>query len=331
MSTSLERDVETTPEGARTATRTLVVAERVEAADGVVALTLRAADDRPLPTWHPGAHVDLILPNGVTRQYSLCSDPADESSWRVGVLREPESRGGSSWLHDNAVAGTRLEASDPRNNFELVEAGEYLFIGGGIGITPLLPMIAEAHRRGADWRLAYGGRTAASMAFVGELHPHGERVELCAQEVHGLLDLPRLLAEPREGVAIYCCGPEPLLAAVEEACAGWPKGTLHVERFAPRPGALDGVAEAFEVELAASGMTLTIGPEQSIAEAVEAAGIDIPTSCREGTCGTCETAVIEGVPDHRDSYLTEDEREDGETMMICCSRAAPGTRLVLDL
>jgi ferredoxin-NADP reductase len=219
----------------------------------------------------------------------------------------------------------------PRNHFTLVDAPRYLFLAGGIGITPILPMVAAAEAAGADWRLVYGGRTRASMAFRDRLEErHPGRVDVRPQDETGLLDLASLLDEPAEGTAVYCCGPEPLLAAVEERCAAWPAGALHLERFAPKAGADDGPREAFEVELAQSGTTLTVPADRSILEVVEEAGVGILSSCREGTCGTCETGVLEGVPDHRDSVLTSEEQAENDAMMICVSRSC-SARLVLDL
>ena len=308
------------------ATVRAVVAE----ADGVRSFELVRADGGVMPAWTPGAHVDLVLGNGVERQYSLCGDPADLSSWRVAVLREPESRGGSSYLHDTVAAGHAVRLRGPRNEFALEEATRHLFIAGGIGITPLLTMIAELEGRGADWRLVYGGRRRASMAFRGELERYGDRVTLWPEDERGLIDLAGLLGEPVEGTAVYCCGPGVLIDAVEAQCAEWPTGALHVERFRPKEGALDGPTTSFEVVLDASGRTMTVGPDESIADVLERAGVDIFTSCREGTCGTCETAVLGGEPDHRDSLLTEDERAANDVMMICCSRSK-GPRLVLDL
>jgi ferredoxin-NADP reductase len=297
--------------------------------EGVRSYVLRRADGGRLPGWEPGAHVDVLLDGGLERQYSLCGDPTDPD-WRIAVLLEPESRGGSSWIHANLAAGSQVRVRGPRNNFPLTGAAGYLMIAGGIGITPLLPMIRDLAARGADWKLLYGGRERISMAFVSELESYGDRVLIRPQDEFGLLDLAGWIGEPRADVAIYCCGPEPLLQAVEQRHQGWPAGTLHLERFKPRPGALDGEQTAFEVELSFSGITIQVGADQTIAEAVEAAGIEIETSCREGTCGTCETVVIEGIPDHRDSFLQEDERAANETMMICCSRART-PRLVLDL
>lgn len=309
------------------------IAARVEtvehAAEGVVVLRLAPADRDALPAWQPGAHVDVMTPVG-PRQYSLCGDPADPARWRIAVRREQPGRGGSAWLHDAVSAGDTLELRGPRNHFLLEHADSYLFIAGGIGITPLLPMVADVAQRNVDWRLVYGGRRLSAMAFVDELRAYGERVTLWPEDERGLIDLEALLGQPRPGTLVYCCGPEPLLAAAEDRCAAWPSGALRVERFHPRDGALDGERGAFEVELAYSGLTLSVGPDETIVDVVLRAGIDVPTSCREGTCGTCETVVLEGEPDHRDSFLTPEERASGETMMICCSRSRT-PRLVLDL
>lgn len=307
------------------------IAERAEGAAGVVVLTLRQNDGAagPLPAWEPGAHVDLLLPGGLTRQYSLCGDPADRGAWRVAVLREAESRGGSTFVHDAMPAGTRLRVRGPRNHFRLAASPRYLFIAGGIGITPILPMLAAAEAAGAEWRLVYGGRQRGSMAFLDELAAYGEKVTVCPQDETGLLDLAGLLGEPRADTLVYCCGPEPLLAAVEERCAAWPHGALHVERFAAPERDLP-AGEEFEVVLDGSGLTLTVMPGVSILETIEKAGVTVLSSCREGTCGTCETGVLAGVPEHRDFVLTDEEREGGDVMMICCGRSRT-PRLVLDL
>ena len=306
------------------------VAAKQEVADGVVALTLREAGGRPLPAWQPGAHVDLVLGGAPTRQYSLCGDPTDHSAYRLGVLRDPDGRGGSLFVHDRLQEGDTVRIRGPRNNFPLVASPRYLFIAGGIGITPILAMIRAAEAAGAGWELVYGGRSRASMAFLDELAQYGDRVSVRPQDETGLLDLDGLLGTPRADTVVYCCGPEPLLAAVEQRCAGWPRGALHVERFAPRPQAEPARAEAFEVELAQSELTLSVPPDRSILSVVEEAGVGVLSSCAEGTCGTCETAVLAGVPDHRDSVLSEEEREANDCMMICVSRARTD-RLVLDL
>jgi ferredoxin-NADP reductase len=323
----------------RTTTLTVVAEEyeadvRVEArdavADGVVTLTLRGLDGHPLPRWAPGAHVDLLLPDLPPKQYSLCGDPADTHAWRLGVLREPQGRGGSAYVHDTLRVGDVVRVRGPRNNFPLVDAPRYLFIGGGIGITPLLPMAAAAEAAAADWRLVYGGRRRGSMAFLDELARYGDRVAVRPQDETGLLDLDALLGTPEPDTRVYCCGPEPLLAAVEQRCAAWPRGALHVERFAAKPVAEPVLAATFEVVLAQSELTLTVPPERSVLSVVEEAGVGVLSSCSEGTCGTCETVVLEGEPDHRDSVLDEDERAAGDCMMICVSRSRT-PRLVLDL
>jgi ferredoxin-NADP reductase len=233
------------------------------------------------------------------------------------VLREPDGRGGSVYAHSLEV-GDVVRVSLPRNTFPLVPASRYLFVAGGIGITPLLPMIASVAESGADWRLRYGGRSVASMAFLPELAAYGDRV--CARP--GLIDLSGMDGA-EDGAEVYCCGPEPLLAAVEARCD---PARLHVERFTPRPVS----GEAFEVELARSGLVVEVPGDRSILSTLLDAGVQVLSSCQEGTCGTCETEVLAGTPEHHDSLLTEEERAAGETMMICVSRSAGG-RLVLDL
>jgi cytochrome P450/ferredoxin-NADP reductase len=314
-----------------TSLRTLVVRERVAVADGVAALVLAADDGAELPAWEPGAHVDLLLGNGLIRQYSLCGDPADRSAYRVGVLREDAGGGGSRFIHDELRAGSTVPVRAPRNHFRLEPAEHYVFVAGGIGITPILTMIAEAEAAGADWTLLYGGRRRSSMAFLDELERHGERVTVWPQDTHGLLDLDALLGEPRPDTLVYACGPGPLLDAVEARCAGWPQGALHVERFAAAPLTAPVRDEPFEIELARTGRVLTVPTDRSIVEVVEAGtGLNILTSCSEGKCGTCETGVLEGTPDHRDVLLTQVERAACDRMMICVSRSC-SARLVLDL
>nr|WP_237683575.1 PDR/VanB family oxidoreductase [Nocardiopsis sinuspersici] len=305
--------------------------ERREAvADGVLRLTFTRPDGGEFAPWTPGAHVDLVLGTGLVRQYSLCGDPADRTVLRIAVLDVPDGRGGSRFVHERLTEGTVVRLRGPRDNFVFLPSRRYVFVAGGIGITPLLPMVAAAHSSGADWRLVYGGRTRASMAFREELvREHGDRVAVLPQDEVGLMDLDALLPEPGDGTLVYCCGPEPLITAVEERAAHWPPGVLRVERFRPRSGE-EGPGSAFEVELAESGVTIRVPGDRSVLEAVEDAGVTVLSSCREGTCGTCETPVLDGVPDHRDSLLTDEERASGEMMMICVSRACT-SRLVLEL
>jgi ferredoxin-NADP reductase len=307
-----------------------IVADKRLVADGVAELRLARPDGIPLPPWQPGAHIDLMLPNGLERQYSLCGDPRDTGTWRIGVLRS-EDGAGSAYVHDQLAVGGSVRLRGPRNHFPLVPARRYLFLAGGIGITPLLPMIREVEASGRTWSLHYGGRSRSSMAFVDELVGHSAgQVDIVPANERGLLDLARILGRPDPDTAVYCCGPEPLLQAAEERCAAWPTGALHVERFAPKTVVADGPERELMVRLATSDRTVRVPVGVSILEAIERAGVQVLSSCREGTCGTCETGVLEGVPDHRDSLLTEDERAEGTFMMICVSRAK-SDQLVLDL
>lgn len=310
-------------------TTTAVVASRSDVADGVVELVLRAAGDGDLPRWEPGAHVDIVLSDGTIRQYSLCGLPSDRKSYRVAVLLEPEGRGGSRRIHEELRVGSTVELKGPRNHFPLHESPRYLFIAGGIGVTPLIPMLRAAEAAGADWRFIYGGRSESTMGYVDELRELGERVMIWPEDANGLIDLEDLLGTPEEGTLVYSCGPEPLLAAVEERCGTWPRGALNLERFTAVE--VDTSEDTgFDVELSQSGMTVHVSEEQSILEVVTEAGIYVPTSCTEGTCGSCETPILEGTAEHRDVVLSPEEQEAQETMMICVSRASC-PRLVLDL
>lgn len=307
----------------------LVVLAKTPAADGVVVVDLAAADGGRLPAWRPGAHIDLVLPTGLERQYSLCGALGD-GAWRIAVRRAGESRGGSAYIHDVLEPGTRLRAREPVSRFEFRPGVPALFVAGGIGITPIRPMIEAAEASGTPWRLVYAGRTRASMAFAGELQRrHPGQVELRVSAEGSRLDPGRLLGVPAAGTAVYCCGPAGLIDAVDAAMRAWPPGSLHVERFTPK--AVPATPEAgFEVELTLSGQTLSVPPGRSILDAAEDAGILVLSSCREGTCGTCETAIVDGVAEHRDSVLSEDEQAANRTMMICVSRSRGG-RLVLEL
>ncbi|WP_030621873.1 PDR/VanB family oxidoreductase [Streptomyces sclerotialus] len=316
----------------------LLVAGKRTVAEGVCELSLRRPDGGALPAWTPGAHLDLHLTPDLARSYSLCGDPAERTEWRVAVLRETAGTGGSAYVHDRLAAGDTVTVSAPRNHFPFEPpagpAARCLFLAGGIGITPLLPMIARAQAAGTDWRLLYGGRTRASMAYADRLSAYGERVTLRPEDEHGLLDLAGYLrpadtaTDTDTATHVYACGPEALLAATEEQCraAGLPADSLHVERFRPAPAE----GPSFEVELADSGRTVRVPPGRSILETLEEAGVQVLSSCRAGTCGTCETEVLSGTPDHRDHLLTDAERAAGDTMLICVSRSH-GPRLVLAL
>ncbi|WP_433413527.1 cytochrome P450/oxidoreductase [Microtetraspora malaysiensis] len=314
----------------------VVVTAADTVADGVLSLTLAAPDGAELPAWAPGAHLEFRLPSGRIRQYSLCGDPDDRATYRVAVLREDAGRGGSAELHDLAAAGVTLTVKGPRNHFPLVPAEDYLFLAGGIGVTPILAMVRAAARDGAALRAVYGGRSRSSMAFRDELVEHaGERVTLLPQDEHGLPDLGAILSSAGPGTAIYCCGPAGMIEAVERACAH--RGLtdrLHIERFAAGDdleAAFDPAANtAFDVHLARTGRTVRVKEDQRLIEAVREAVPGLSYDCEKGYCGACETRVLAGTPEHRDSLLTPEERESGRTMMICVGRAA-SPKLVLDL
>lgn len=337
MTTVLREDTDVGSGAAGEMAARLTVAGKTELSDGVVLVSLESPGG-DLPVWQPGAHLDLHLPRGAdgasadssVRQYSLCGSPEDRTRYQVAVLREEAGRGGSRWIHDTLEVGEQLRVGGPRNNFELIEADEYLFVAGGIGITPLLPMLRAVAAAGRSWRLLYGGRTRRSMAFVDDLLDlGGGAVEIRPQDEFGLLDLDGPLAAAAPGTAVYACGPEPLLQALESACAGRPVA-LHLERFSPKavdPGAVD---TSFEVELTGSGTVIQVDAGTSLLDALEQAGAPVEYSCREGTCGTCEVAVLDGVPDHRDSLLTDEERAANDVMFPCVSRCL-SRRLVLDL
>ena len=325
MSSSFTEVVISEPVGDR------IVTDRRLLSDDVVGLTLADPDGAELPPWAPGAHVDLELGGSLSRQYSLCSRPSDLGSYRIAVLRDPASRGGSIYVHDALHVGSTVRVRGPRNHFPLAPAPAYRFIAGGIGITPILPMIASVAEAGADWTLLYGGRRRSSLAFLDELSAFGDRVEIHPEDERGLLDLESALGDPRPDTLVYCCGPEGLLGAVEGWCERWPAGSLHVERFAPKPVvAPDDALDTFQVVLQRSGLTLDVPADRTIIDVCLDAGVDILSSCEEGTCRTCETRVIDGVPDHRDSVLSEAEHEANQVMTICVSRSLT-PRLVLDL
>ncbi|WP_169801739.1 PDR/VanB family oxidoreductase [Mycolicibacterium vaccae] len=300
-------------------------------ADGVVSLELCAEDGAPLPGWTPGAHIEIELADKIVRHYSLCGNPADAQRWRIAVLRDDNSRGGSALIHDGFRPGRLVSASWPRNNFALVDTDRYLFIAGGIGITPMLPMIHEVAGRGKAWTLVYGGRTRGSMAFVDELSTVSDgELYVLPHDEHGLLDLDRFLGSPAPHTAVYCCGPGPLIDAVELRCASWPAGALHLERFTPRerpPLSADG---QFDVQLARTGTTLSVPADRTLLDVLEDAGIEIDNSCRAGICGTCELRVLGGIPEHHDDVLSDSERDSHEMILPCVSRSRSAV-LVVDL
>ncbi|MET3810921.1 PDR/VanB family oxidoreductase [Arthrobacter sp. UYEF3] len=308
----------------------LAVVRIVPESAGVLSLVLENPGTTDLlPVWDPGAHIEVEVPGVGPRHYSLNSDPQDRRTWRISVLRSDNGRGGSVALH-GVFPGSLLAVRGPRNNFPLADTARLLLIGGGIGITPLLPMLRQAEREGRDWQLLYSGRSRDSMAFLSELAPYGDRVRIFANDDGEFLDLAAELAEPTPDMAVHCCGPTPMLDAAKVATAHWPTGSLRLERFAAVPAVILSADRPFEVLAARSGVSTTVPVGCSILDSLEAAGIRPTSSCREGICGTCETPVLEGIPQHRDSLLTEEERATNKTMIICVGRAATD-RLVLDL
>ncbi|MFD8645200.1 PDR/VanB family oxidoreductase [Streptomyces zaomyceticus] len=307
-----------------TVPRKVVVTGRATPAEGVVELRLEGAG---LPPWQPGAHVDLVLPSGLVRQYSLCGDPADTASYTVAtrlIDAGQGGRGGSREVHDRLREGVEIEIRGPRNRFPLVGAPAYVFVAGGIGITPVLPMLRAAEAAGADWRLVYCGRSRVTMPYLDEIEAlgGGDRVTVVAEDESGFPDLGFLAHVPAETL-VYCCGPEGLMDAVT---AAMPEGRdPRLERFS---SAATTGGTAFEVELRRSGRMVRVAADQSVLAAVREELPDITYSCRQGFCGTCRQRVLEGEIDHRDELLTDAER--GDSMLICVSRCA-GKRLVLDL
>jgi cytochrome P450/ferredoxin-NADP reductase len=312
----------------------LVITQAEAVAADVVSVSLARAGGGPLPQWAPGAHVDLRLPSGRVRQYSLCGDPRDRDHYRVAVLRETDGRGGSVELHALARAGVPVTMRGPRNHFSLVSAVDYLFLAGGIGITPILAMVRSVVGQGARSRVVYGGRSRSSMAFRDELlELAGERAELVPQDERGLPDLAAALASAGPDTAIYCCGPAGMIAAVERECTRLGIGDrLHVERFtAGVEVAFDPASNTeFEVHLARSEKTLRVPADRRLIEVIREAVPGLSYDCEKGYCGSCETRVLAGQPEHRDSVLTAEERAASRTMMICVGRCST-PRLVLDL
>ncbi|MET0693071.1 MAG: PDR/VanB family oxidoreductase [Propionibacteriaceae bacterium] len=314
----------------------VITAYEVAAAD-VVVLELAAQNGRDLPPWDPGSHIDLLLPSPdgppLERQYSLCGDPADRQRYRVAVLREEAGRGGSAAVHSALAVGDVVRIRGPRNHFPFdpPPGVPVTFIAGGIGITPFLSMSAEAEARGVDFTLIYAGRARPRMAFATDLADrYGERLRVHVSGEQTRLDVLLTIASLPPEAHLYACGPNGLIAAIETAWDPRPTSQLHVEHFEAKEFGPPVWQAPFELELALTGVTVEVPLERTVLDAVEEQGVLVVSSCRKGTCGTCETPVLEGDIEHRDSVLTPDEQDAADTMMICVSRAA-GPRLVLDL
>lgn len=314
--------------------RVRIVEKRPEA-EGICSMRLVRTDGEPLPAFTAGAHVDLLLPGGLMRQYSLCGDPADRDAYRLAVLREPASRGGSSAVHDVLATGDLVEISEPRNHFTLVEEVPVsLLVAGGIGITPLLAMARRLSSLGRPYELHYCTRSRAHTAFAGELaeEPLASHAVLYFDDDGPRFDPTAMLARHGAAANVYVCGPSGFITFVEDAAraASIPAGRIHREHFSNTNAVSAPAAGSFTIELHQTGRTLEVPVDKSVVQVLREAGIDVQTSCEEGVCGTCLTRVLEGVPDHRDAYLTDEERAENDQFLPCCSRSTTN-RLVLDL
>lgn len=321
-----------TTDGSRDVSKglTLEVASKESIADGVVELILQRPDKTRLPDWTPGAHIDVALENGVTRQYSLCGDPFDAYTYRIAVLREADGRGGSAFIHEQLEVGSSVGLGGPRNNFALTPSPRYLFVAGGIGITPLLPMMRAADQLGSEWSLLYLGRASERMGYRTELSALGDHVRLHASGTGGRADLPAIVKQCDDFTKLYACGPPSLIDDIQGLTSSWRPGRVYTERFSAKTQEAPARSTPFEVEFADSGIVLTVPPGVSVASVARQAGSAILTSCNIGVCGTCESRLLGGMPDHRDSLLTDEEREAGTYFYPCVSRAK-SDRIVLAL
>lgn len=314
---------------------TLAVADRTVVAhdQDVIALTLSAPDGGALPRWHPGAHLDVHLPSGRVRQYSLCGDPDVVDSYRIAVRRIPSGGGGSIEVHDELTVGASITTSGPRNAFPLTVSGygspaqRFRFIAGGIGITPILPMLARAESLGVPWSMVYAGRSRDTLPFLDELARFGDRIDIRTDDENGLPTAADLLGDCPDGTTVYACGPAPVLTALRASLAGRDDVELHFERFAAPP-VVDGTE--FAVSVASTGEEIRVGSNETVLAALNREGVHAPYSCQQGFCGTCRVRVLAGEVEHRDTLLTGPERDAG-MMLICVSRAQRDAGLTLDL
>ena len=291
---------------------------------------LASLEGKPLPAYEPGAHIDVHLPNGIIRQYSLLEPEPQPHRYTIGVKRDPASRGGSRYVHDELRVGKTLKISAPRNNFPLVEdASEIILFAGGIGITPIWCMVQRLEQLGRSWKLFYACRSRSDMAFLHALESMASSEFHFDDEAGGkFLDVTGIVAAAPKDAHLYCCGPTPMLKAFEAATADWPRDHIHIEYFTPKqaPAKTGG----FVVELARSGREFVIPEGKSILQVLLDAGVDVDYSCELGICGACEQRVISGTPEHRDAILTEEEQASNTKVMICCA-GCKSERLVLDL
>lgn len=312
-----------------------VARKAMQTAD-ICTFELVGLDGGPLPAFSAGSHVDVALPNGLTRQYSLCNDPKETHRYLIGVLRDPASRGGSQAMHEQVQEGQVLQISAPKNHFPLAhDARRSLLLAGGIGVTPILCMAERLAITGADFEMHYCTRSRARTAFYERIaasaYAPQVRFHFDDGEAEQKLDLAALLAAPQTGVHLYVCGPKGFMDAVlgTARARGWPEPQLHYEFFAAEVAQSDSDA-SFEVKLASSGRIITVPRDQTVTQALAAAGVEVQTSCEQGVCGTCLTRVLEGVPEHKDLYLTPEEQAANDQFTPCCSRSKTPL-LVLDL
>ena len=317
-------------------TLTVQVARKAVEALDICTFELVDVSGKALPPFSAGSHVDVHLPNGLTRQYSLCNDPSESHRYLIGVLRDPRTRGGSEAMHERVREGDVLQISVPKNHFALAHHAERsLLLAGGIGITPILCMAERLSIAGSPFELHYAARSQERMAFHDRIRnaPFSSKVQFHFDDgpADQKLDLAKLLSKPHDHVHLYVCGPKGFMDAVLGTAReqGWPEPQLHYEFFAAdvAPTASDG---AFEVKLASSGRVIWIPKDKTVTDALREAGVEVPTSCEQGVCGTCITRVLEGDCDHRDLYLSPDEQVQNDQFTPCCSRSK-SPMLVLDL
>lgn len=312
------------------------VARKTTEALDICTFELVDVNGGPLPAFAAGSHVDVQLPGSITRQYSLCNDPKETHRYLIGVLRDPASRGGSQAMHEQVEVGQVLQISAPKNHFPLAhDAKRSLLLAGGIGVTPILCMAERLAITGADFEMHYCTRAAERTAFreriAGSSFASKVQFHFDAGAPEQKLDLAALLAQPQAGQHLYVCGPKGFMDAVLNTARekGWPESQLHYEFFGAEVAKSDSDA-SFEIKLASSGRIIMVPKDQTVTKALAEAGVEILMSCEQGVCGTCLTRVLEGVPDHKDSYLTPEEQAANDQFLPCCSRAKT-PQLVLDL
>jgi vanillate O-demethylase ferredoxin subunit len=311
------------------------IIRKTKEAEDIVSFEMSSTDGKPLPPFSAGSHIDVHIRDGLVRQYSLCNDPTEQHRYLIGVLRDPSSRGGSVAIHDTVKEGDVLEISEPKNHFALTRAKRSLLFAGGIGVTPILCMAERLAQTDADFAMHYCTRSIERTAFHGRItaSSFADKVSFHfdAGAPEQKLDLAALIAKPEPDTHIYVCGPTGFIEHVVNTAKanGWPSEQIHLEYFGAAAQDTSGDG-AFEVKLASSGKTYTIPADKTVIEVLVEDGVDIPYSCEQGVCGTCITRVLEGTPDHRDMYFTDDERAKNDQFTPCCSRAKSAT-LLLDL